>query len=45
MLIYVSVAIGFTPSWVHCKFGLGCTGILVVIGSLCAGIGLTFYWN
>jgi Niemann-Pick C1 protein len=45
MLLYVSVAIGFFPNPIHTKFGLGVAGILVVIGSLLTGIGLTFYWN
>jgi Niemann-Pick C1 protein len=45
MLLYVSVAIGFFPNPIHTKFGLGIAGILVVIGSLLTGIGLTFYWN
>lgn len=45
MFIYVSVAIGFFPNPIHTKFGLGAVGILVVIGSLMTGIGLTFYWN
>ena len=45
MFLYVSLAIGFLPSIVHMKFGLGAVGILVVIGSLMSAIGLTFYWN
>lgn len=45
MLLYVSMAIGFFPNPIHTKFGLGIAGILVVIGSLLTGIGLTFYWN
>jgi len=45
MLFYVSMAIGFFPNPIHTKFGLGFAGILVVIGSLLTGIGLTFYWN
>ena len=45
MFFYVSIAIGFFPSMIHCKFGLGCVGILVVIGALVSGIGLTFYFN
>ena len=45
MFIYVSVAIGFFPNIVHTKFGLGAVGILVVIGALISGIGLTFYLN
>lgn len=45
MLVYVSIAIGFFPSRQHMSFGLGLTGIFVVILSLLASIGLTFYWN
>ena len=45
MFLYVSIAIGFFPSFVHMKFGLGAVGILVVIGALTSSIGLTFYWN
>lgn len=45
MFFYVSIAIGFFPNLIHTKFGLGAVGILVVIGSLVSGIGLTFYWN
>ena len=45
MFLYVSIAIGFFPNMIHMKFGLGLVGILVVIFSLFAGIGLTFYWN
>lgn len=45
MFVYVSLAIGFLPSCVHMKFGLGAVGIFVVIGSLMAAIGLTFYGN
>ena len=45
MFLYVSVAIGFFPNCIHMKFGLGAVGILVVIFSLFAGIGFTFYWN
>ena len=45
MFFYVSLAIGFFPNVVHTKFGLGTVGILVVLGSLGAAIGLTFYGN
>jgi len=45
MFFYVSIAIGFFPNMIHCKFGLGAVGIFVVIGSLISSIGLTFYWN
>jgi hypothetical protein len=43
MFIYVSLAIGFFPSMVHNRFLLGFTGIFVVISSLIAAIGITFY--
>ena len=45
MFIYVSVAIGFFPSAMHMKFGVGLAGILVVIGALLTSIGITFYFN
>ena len=45
MFFYVSIAIGFFPNMIHCKFGLGFVGINVVLMSLAGGIGLTFYWN
>jgi Niemann-Pick C1 protein len=45
MLFYVSIAIGFFPHPIHTKFGLGVTGITVVIGALVCAIGLTFYGN
>jgi Niemann-Pick C1 protein len=45
MLFYVSIAIGFFPNPIHTKFGLGLTGILVVIGALMSSIGFTFYGN
>lgn len=45
MFFYVSIAIGFFPNLIHCKFGLGFVGIAVVLMSLMGGIGLTFYWN
>jgi Niemann-Pick C1 protein len=45
MFFYVSMAIGFFPNPVHTKFALGTAGILVVLGSLMTGIGLTFYFN
>ena len=45
MFFYLSVAIGFFPSAMHMKFGLGLAGILVVIGALLTSIGITFYWN
>jgi Niemann-Pick C1 protein len=45
MFFYVSTAIGFFPNPVHTKFALGATGILVVLGSLFTGIGVTFYFN
>lgn len=45
MFFYVSIAIGFFPNPVHSKFGLGATGILVVIFALGSSMGLTFYAN
>ena len=45
MFLYVSMAIGFFPNMIHCKFGLGGVGICVVIFSLMSGIGFTFYFN
>jgi len=45
MLAYVSVALGFFPSLTHMSFGLGISGILVVIFSLIVSLGLTFYFN
>jgi len=45
MLFYVSIAIGFFPSMQYMSFGLGLTGIIVVIASLLTSIGLTFYFN
>ena len=45
MFIYISVAIGFFPSGMHMKFGLGVAGIFVVVGALIVSIGITMYWN
>lgn len=45
MFFYLSVAIGYFPSAMHMKFGLGVAGIGVVIGALLVSIGITFYWN
>lgn len=45
MLIYVSVALGFFPSTIYMSFGLGLTGIMVVIFSLIISLGVTFYFN
>lgn len=45
MFLYVSMAIGFFPSTIYSKFGLGLVGIGVVIGSLLMSMGLTFYFN
>jgi Niemann-Pick C1 protein len=45
MFVYVSISIGFFPSMVYNRFILGFAGIIVVIFSLLAGIGLTFYFN
>jgi hypothetical protein len=45
MFLYVSIAIGFFPSPMHMKFGVGLAGILVVIGALLVSIGSTSYFN
>ena len=45
MFLYISLTIGFFPSKVHMRFGLGAVGILIISGTLCTAIGLTFYWN
>ena len=45
MFFYLSMAIGYFPSAMHMKFGLGLAGIMVVIGALLTSIGITFYWN
>jgi Niemann-Pick C1 protein len=45
MFLYVGCAIGHLPSKVHSKFSLGFAGIFVVIASLIAAIGLTFFFN
>lgn len=45
MFFYVSMSIGFFPSPVHSKFGLGATGIFVVLCALGSSMGLTFYAN
>ena len=45
MFFYLSIAIGYFPSAMHMKFGLGLAGIGVVIGALLVSIGITFYWN
>jgi len=43
MFLYVSLSIGFFPSFVHNRFLLGLTGILVVICAIVIAVGLTFY--
>ena len=43
--LYLSLTIGFSPNWTHNKFGFGIVGMVIVIGSLLTGIGLTFYFN
>lgn len=45
MFIYVSISIGFFPSKVHNRFLLGLAGITVVVFSLIASIGFTFYFE
>ena len=43
MFFYVSISIGFFPSFVHCRFLLGLSGILIVIFSLTVSIGIVLY--
>ena len=43
MFLYVSISIGFFPSYLHNRFILGLSGITVVIFSVIGAIGLTFY--
>ena len=45
MFIYVGLAIGYFPSFVHNRFLLGLSGIVVVLFSLCIAIGITLYMN
>jgi Niemann-Pick C1 protein len=45
MFVYVGVAIGYFPSFVHNRFLLGLSGIVVVIFSLVISIGLTLFFD
>ena len=45
MFVYISLAIGFFPSAMHIKFGVGLAGIVVVIGALLTSVGITLYWD
>ena len=43
MFIYISISLGFFPSFVHQRFLLGLGGILIVISSLLVAIGILLY--
>ena len=43
MFVYVGIAIGYFPSFVHNRFLLGLSGIAVVIASLVISIGVTLF--
>jgi Niemann-Pick C1 protein len=45
MFMYVGLALGYFPSWVHNRFLLGLSGIAVVISSLIISIGMTLYFD
>ena len=45
MFVYVGIAIGYFPSWVHNRFLLAVCGIYVVISSLVIGIGITLFFD
>lgn len=45
MFMYVGVAIGYFPSFVHNRFLLGLSGIAVVISSLVISIGITLFFD
>lgn len=45
MFIYVGIAIGYFPSFVHNRFMLGLSGIFVVICSLVISIGVTLFFD
>lgn len=45
MFMYVGLALGYFPSFVHNRFLLGLSGILVVLMSLAIAIGITLYMN
>lgn len=43
MFIYISIALGFFPSFIHTRFLLGLSGILIVVSSLLVSIGIVLY--
>lgn len=45
MFIYVGLALGYFPSFVHNRFLLGLSGISVVLMSLAIAIGITLYMD
>lgn len=45
MFLYVGMALGYFPSFVHNRFLLGFIGIVVVLMSLAIAIGITFFMN
>ena len=45
MFVYVGLALGYFPSFVHNRFLLGLGGIFVVLFSLVIAIGITLYMN
>ncbi len=45
MFMYVGIAIGYFPSFVHNRFMLGLSGIAVVLSSLVISIGLTLFFD
>jgi Niemann-Pick C1 protein len=45
MFMYVGLALGYFPSFVHNRFLLGLSGIIVVLMSLAIAIGITLYMN
>lgn len=45
MFLYVGLALGYFPSFVHNRFLLGLSGIMVVLYSLAISIGITLYMD
>ncbi len=45
MFLYISMAIGYFPSWIYNRFLLGLSGIFIVILSVLSGIGLWSYFG
>ena len=43
MLLYILLALGFFPSFVHCRCSLGFTGFLIIVCSLLFSLGITLY--